>query len=238
MNHGLSSPGRPVLVGGSRPAQTLRMEIALAARAQAHILIHGEAGTETETVGRLIHAQSERRDRPFVVAHCKGIPPALLRSHLFGHVRGGFPGAFRDKIGLVEHATDGTLFLNDVDELSLHTQASILEFLQSQGPLGIGAARSITPVRVISAARRNLEPLVAEHRFLEDLFHRLNVIQIHVPPVRDRDTDILVLWEHYVADAAQRRSVPVPTLTPDAAQLILVYAWPGNVAEVKRLWNT
>ena len=211
------------------------MEIALAARAQAHILIHGEAGTETETVGRLIHAQSERRDRPFVVAHCKGTPPALLRSHLFGHTRGSFPGAFRDKTGLVEHAKDGTLFLNDVDELSLHTQAAILEFLQSQGSLGIGADRSVTQARLISAACRNLEPLVAEHRFLQDLFHRLNVIHIHVPPVRDRDADILVLWEHHVAGAAQRRSVPVPTLTPDAAQLILVYAWPGNVAEVKKV---
>jgi diguanylate cyclase (GGDEF)-like protein len=233
VNHGSSSRGLPVLVGGSRAIQTLRMEIALAARAQAHILIHGEAGTETETVGRLIHAQSERRDRPFVVAHCKGTPPALLKSHLFGHVRGSFPGAFRDKTGLVEHAKDGTLFLNDVDELSLHTQAAILEFLQSQGPLGIG--RSVTQARLISAARRSLEPLVAEHRFLQDLFHRLNVIQIHLPPVRNRDADILVLWEHHVADAAQRRSVPVPTLTPDAAQLILVYAWPGNVAEVKKV---
>ena len=213
------------------------MEIALAARAQAHILIHGEAGTETETVGRLIHAQSERRDRPFVVVHCKSTPPALLKSHLFGHARGSFPGAFRDKTGLVEHAKDGTLFLNDVDELSLHTQAALLEFLQSQGTPGIGADRAATPnaVRLISAARRSLEPLVAEHRFLQDLLHRLNGGQIHVPPVRDRDTDILVLWEHYVADAAQRGSVAVPTLAPDAAQLMSVYAWPGNVAEVKKV---
>ena len=151
MNH-RSPDGLPVLVGSSRAVQTLRMEIALAARAQPHILIHGEVGTETETVGRLIHAQSERRDRPFVVAHCKGTPPALLRSHLFGHVRGSFPGAFRDKTGLVEHAKNGALFLNDVDELSLHTQAAILEFLQSQGPLAIDADRSVAPVRLISAA--------------------------------------------------------------------------------------
>ena len=213
------------------------MEIALSARARGNTLILGETGTETEAVGRLIHAQSERRDRPFVVAHCKGVPPALLESHLFGHVRGSFPGAFRDKTGLVEHATGGTLFLNDVNELSLHTQAVLLEFLQSQDALGIDADRAATPnaVRFISAAPRNLESLVSEHRFLQDLFHRLNVVQIHVPPVRHRDTDILVLWEHYAADAAQRRSVPVPTLTPDAAQLILVYAWPGNVAEVKKV---
>ena len=213
------------------------MEIALAARAQANMLILGEAGTETETVGRLIHAQSERRDRPFVVAHCQGAPPALLKSHLFGHTRGSFAGAFRDKKGLVEHAKDGTLFLNDVDELSLHTQAALLELLQSQDTPGIGSNRGATPnaVRLIGAARRNLEPLVAEHRFLQDLFRRLNVVQICVPPVRDRDADMLVLWEHYVADAAQRRNMTVPTLTPDAAQLILVYAWPGNVAEVKKV---
>ena len=211
------------------------MEIALAARARANILILGEAGTETETVGRLIHAQSERRDCPFVVAHCKGAPPALLKSHLFGHIRGSFAGAFRDKKGLVEHAKNGTLFLNDVDELSLHTQAALLEFLEDTP--GIGSDRAATPnaVRLIGAARRSLEPLVAEHRFLQDLFHRLNVVQIYVPPVRDRDADMLVLWEHYVADAAQRRSVSVPTLTPDAAQMILMYAWPGNVAEVKRV---
>jgi diguanylate cyclase (GGDEF)-like protein len=237
VSQGSSSRRLPVLVGGSRAVQTLRTEIALAARAQANLLILGEAGTETDTVGRLIHAQSERRDRPFVVAHCRGVPPALLKSHLFGHPRGSFPGAFRDKTGLVEHAKDGTLFLNDVNELSLHTQSALLEFLHSQGTLGIGSDRAATPnvVRLISVAHRNLEPLVAEHRFLHDLFHRLNVIQIHVPPVRDRDTDILVLWEHYVTEAAQRRGVPVPTLTPDATQLILVYAWPGNVAEIKKV---
>ena len=227
----------PALIGASRAIQTLRLEIAFAVRTQANILIVGEAGTETETVARLIHAQSERRDRPFVVAQCKGVPPALLESQLFGHARGSFTGAFRDKTGLVEHANDGTLFLNDVNELSLHTQAELSGFLQSKSTLRLGADRVATPnaVRLITATRRNLGPLVAEHRFLQDLFYRLNVIQIHVPPVRDRDNDILVLLEHYLAAAAHRRSVPVPTLTADAAQLLLVYAWPGNVVEVEEV---
>ncbi len=224
-------------MGASRAIQTLRLEIAFAVRTQANILIVGEAGTETETVARLIHAQSERRDRPFVVAQCKGVPPALLESQLFGHARGSFTGAFRDKTGLVEHANDGTLFLNDVNELSLHTQAELSGFLQSKSTLRLGADRVATPnaVRLITATRRNLGPLVAEHRFLQDLFYRLNVIQIHVPPVRDRDNDILALMEHYLAAAAHRRSVPVPTLTADAAQLLLVYAWPGNVVEVEEV---
>jgi diguanylate cyclase (GGDEF)-like protein len=237
VSHGSSSRGLPVLVGDSGAIQTLRLEIALAACAHAHTLIVGEAGTETETVARLIHARSERRHGPFVVAHCKGVPPALLKSHLFGHARGSFPGTFRDKTGLVEHAQGGTLFLNDVNELSLHTQSTLLEFLHSQGASGSGADPVAVPdaVWVISAAHRNLEPLVAEHRFLQDLFHELNVVQVYVPPVRDRDTDVLVLWEHYVAEAAQRRGTPVPTLTPDAMQLILAYAWPGNVAQVKKV---
>jgi diguanylate cyclase (GGDEF)-like protein len=217
--------------------QTLRLDIAFAAQIHANVLILGETGTETETVARLIHAQSERHDRPFVVAHCGGVPPALLESQLFGHARGSFPGAFRDKSGLVELAADGTLFLHDLHELSLHTQGALLRFLQSQETHRQGADRPATPntVRLITAAGKGLEPLVVENRFLQDLFNRLNVVQIHVPPVRERAGDIQVLVEHYLADAAQRRNVPVPTLTADAAQLLLAYGWPGNVRELQKV---
>jgi diguanylate cyclase (GGDEF)-like protein len=237
VTHNPSSRGMPVLIGVSRAVQALRMEIAFAARTQANVLLVGETGTETETVARLIHAQSERGDRPFLVAQCKGVAPALLTSHLFGHTRGSFTGAFRDKAGLVERAKDGTLFLNNINELSLHTQDAVLEFLQSEGTLRSGADAAATPnaARLITAARRPLGPLVAEHRFLQALAHRLTVVQIHVPPLRDRDTDILLLWEHYVAHAAQHRGVPVPALAPDAAQRLLAYAWPGNVEELEKL---
>ena len=235
MKHRRSAPKMPVLVGGGRVVRALRMAVRSAARTHANILIVGEAGTETETVARLIHARGPRRHGPFVSTDCGVVPPALVEAHLFGHARGSFPGAFRDKRGLVDEAAGGTLFLTQVDKLSLHTQAVLLGFLQSQDAHRGDARRAASrkPVRLITAAHRALEPLLAQHRFLPDLLYRVNVVQIHVPPVRDRDTDILVLLEHFLAEAAQRRGVPAPTVTAEAAQLLLAYAWPGNVAELQ-----
>jgi DNA-binding NtrC family response regulator len=215
----------------------LRNDIASAARTQAKVLILGETGTGKEVVARLIHAQSARSTRPFVAVNCSGIPETLLESELFGHVRGSFTGAYRDKVGLVRQADRGTLFLDELGEMSLRMQATLLRFAETGEiqPVGADSIVGRTDARLIAATNRDLLSQVREGAFREDLYYRLNVIQITVPPLRARQQDILLLMRHYLGQASAAHRLPCPELTPASEQLMVDYAWPGNVRELKNV---
>jgi DNA-binding NtrC family response regulator len=227
----------PVFLGESPAAAALRREIASAARTQAKVLILGETGSGKEVVARLTHLQSARRGRAFVAVNCSGIPETLLESELFGHMRGSFTGAYRDKVGLVRQADRGTLFLDELGEMSLRMQAILLRFAETGEiqPVGADSIVGRTDVRLIAATNRDLHARVRDGAFREDLYYRLNVIQIWVPPLRDRREDILLLLRHYLERASAAHGLPCPRLTSSAEEATIQYAWPGNVRELKNV---
>jgi transcriptional regulator with PAS, ATPase and Fis domain len=227
----------PALIGASAVMVAVRAAIATAARTDAKVLVLGETGVGKEVVARLIHERSRRATREFVAVNCSGIPETLLESELFGHVRGSFTGAYRDKPGLLRRADRGTLFLDELGEMSLRMQAALLRFSETGEiqPVGADAPSGPTDVRLICATHRDLQGHIADGTFREDLYYRLNVIQIVMPPLRDRGDDILLLLQHFLTHVAVAHQVAAPTLTPDAAQLLLAYAWPGNVRELRNV---
>ena len=227
----------PALLGESPAMLTLKREIAMAASADAKVLILGETGAGKEVVAQLIHAQGERRLRPFVAVNCSGIPETLLESELFGHVRGSFTGAYRDKRGLVRQADRGTLFLDELGEMSLRMQAVLLRFTETGEiqPVGADMVTGRTDVRLITATNRDLRKQIEAGQFREDLYYRLNIIHISVPPLRERAEDIRLLLRFYLERASQSHRLPLPDLTPDAEQLLYAYRWPGNVRELKNV---
>ena len=227
----------PLLIGQSPAMNALRAEIAAAARTHAKVLILGETGVGKEVVARLIQDQSPRGGRAFVAVNCSGIPETLLESELFGHTRGSFTGAYRDKVGLVRQAERGTLFLDELGEMSLRMQAVLLRFTETGEiqPVGADTPTGRVDVRLITSTNRDLRAQVAAGAFREDLYYRLNVIQIQIPPLRERGEDIMRLVQHYLERAASAHGLPQPTLTPDAAQLLLGYGWPGNVRELRNI---
>ena len=209
----------------------------MAARTDAKLLVLGESGVGKGVVTRLVHAASARATKPFVAVNCGGIPETLLESELFGHIRGSFTGAYRDKLGLIRQADGGTLFLDELGETGSRMQAVLLRFTETGEiqPVGSDRAEGRVNVRLITATNRDLRAQVAAGTFREDLYYRLNVIKIHVPPLRDRGEDVLILLEHYLEHAADAHGLRKPTITPDAAQLLLAYDWPGNVRELRNL---
>ena len=227
----------PVLVGESAGIVALRDDVSAAARTHAKVLILGETGTGKEVVARLLHSQSPRRSRTFVAVNCSGIPETLLESELFGHTRGSFTGAVRDKLGLVRQADRGTLFLDELGEMSLRMQAVLLRFTETGEiqPVGSDTPSGHTDVRLITATNRDLRQRIADGHFREDLYYRLNVIQIRIPPLRERGSDILLLMDHYLGQASQAHRLRQPTLMPAAADLLLAYQWPGNVRELRNV---
>ncbi len=235
--HAFAGVETPVLVGESAGIVALRDDVAAAARTHAKVLVLGETGTGKEVVARLLHAQSPRRSRTFVAVNCSGIPETLLESELFGHTRGSFTGAVRDKLGLVRQADRGTLFLDELGEMSLRMQAVLLRFTETGEiqPVGSDAPTGHTDVRLVTATNRDLRQRIADGLFREDLFYRLNVIQIRIPPLRERGSDIILLMDHYLAQAAQAHRLRPPTLMPAAAELLMVYQWPGNVRELRNV---
>ena len=234
---GQASLEQPVLIGESTAMATLRLEIESAARTQAKVLILGETGVGKEVVARLIHLGGARRLRPFVAVNCSGIPETLLASELFGHVRGSFTGAYRDKIGLVRQADHGTLFLDELGEMSLQMQAALLRFTETGEIQPVGADRPTgrTDVRLITATNRNLRAQIDAGAFREDFYYRLNVIQIVIPPLRERGSDCLLLLEYYLKRASEAHAVPAPSLSRDTEQLLLTYPWPGNIRELRNV---
>ena len=232
-----TSKNLPLLLGESAAIASLRREIEAAARTDAKVLVLGDTGSGKEVVARLIHEYSSRTSRAFVAVNCSGIPETLLESELFGHTRGSFTGAYRDKPGLVRQADRGTLFLDELGEMSLRMQAVLLRFAETGEiqTIGVDGVTGRSDVRLITATNRNLRERIESGVFREDLYFRLNIIQIHVPPLRERAEDVLLLLRHYLRRAAETHRLHYPELTPDAEQLLVGYSWPGNVRELKNL---
>ena len=227
---------RPQLLGQSAAMQRLREMIARVARSQAPVHIAGESGTGKELVARLIHESGARRDGPFVPVNCGAIPTELMESELFGHRKGSFTGATADKKGLVQAAEGGTLFLDEVADLPLHMQVKLLRLIQEKTVRPVGdSSESPVDVRILSATHRDLAALVAAGKFREDLYYRINVIQLVVPPLRERLTDVPELVQAALARLAARMDVPVPAVEPAAMQALSTYQYPGNVRELENI---
>jgi two-component system response regulator PilR (NtrC family) len=226
----------PRLLGQSQAMQQLRETIAKVSRSQAPVHIYGESGTGKELVAQLIHESGPRREGPFVAVNCGAIPTELMESELFGHKRGSFTGAVADKKGMVQSAEGGTLFLDEVGDLPLHMQVKLLRVIQEKAVRPIGEQRE-TPVdvRILSATHRNLSALVAEGAFREDLYYRINVIEIRVPALRERPEDIPELAEAILRRLARRTKVETPAMEPDALKALSSYAFAGNVRELENI---
>ncbi len=198
------------------------------------VLITGESGTGKELIAHAIHENSPRRGKPFIAINCGAIPETLMESELFGHKKGAFTDASRDKKGLFEEATGGTLFLDEVGDLPLHLQVKLLRALQEQAIRRVGDEVDIAiDVRIISATLRNLDEEVRLGRFREDLLYRLNVISIHLPPLRERTEDITVLIEHFLHKHAKRLGIPEKRIPPEVLKVLVDYSWPGNARELE-----
>jgi DNA-binding NtrC family response regulator len=227
----------PQMIGESAAMATLRVQITAAARTNAKVLILGETGVGKEIAARQLHDQSIYRMKPFVAVNCSGVPETLLESELFGHTRGSFTGAYRDKPGFIRQASGGTLFLDELGEMSLRMQGVLLRFTETGEvqPVGADTPTQHVKVRLITATNRDLREQIAAGTFREDLYYRLNVIQLHVPPLRERRDDIPLLMQHYLERAAATFSVAVPELNSDALQLLIAYGWPGNIRELRNV---
>jgi len=225
------------LVGIGTAIRAIEAEIEYAARSDAKILITGESGVGKEVIARLVHARSRRADTPLHTINCAGIPDSLLESAVFGHVKGSFTGAYRDRLGLLEMAHQGTIFLDEIGEMSLRMQALLLRFLENGEIQRVGADRvqSRVDVRVIAATNRNLMDRIATKDFREDLYYRLNVIHITIPPLRQRREDIPVFLDLFLRTYADRHGVRTPELASDALEHMVAYDWPGNVRELKNV---
>jgi two-component system, NtrC family, nitrogen regulation response regulator NtrX len=224
------------IIGDSYPIQQLREQIATAAPTNGRVFIHGENGTGKELVARNIHALSRRRTGPFVEVNCAAIPEELIESELFGHVRGAFTGAVADRRGKFEAAHGGTIFLDEIGDMSLKTQAKVLRVLQEQVMEAVGgSARIRVDARVLAATNKDLPAEIRAGRFREDLYFRLNVVPIVVPPLRDRDADIPLLVDHFLAMLAKEYGRRPKVFEPDAIAVLQQYAWPGNVRELRNL---
>ena len=222
--------------GNSPKTIELKNKIAKAAPTDTWILIIGENGTGKELVARMIHHLSPRADQPLIDVSCAAIPESLIESELFGHEKGAFPGAASKKIGKFELANNGTIFLDEIGDMSLKTQSKILRVLQEQKIQRVGGSRTISvDVRVIAASNKNLEEEIKKGRFREDLFYRLNVLPINVPPLRQRVDDIPVLVETFLGDFAIQNRARRKKITSEALEILEKYTWPGNVRELKNL---
>ncbi|MDJ0720253.1 MAG: sigma-54 dependent transcriptional regulator [Desulfobacterales bacterium] len=222
--------------GQSGPIQTLKQKIAAVAPKDSWVLIYGENGTGKELVARTIYQLSPRVDKPFVDVNCAAIPEALIESNLFGHEKGAFRGATGKKRGTFEMANDGTIFLDEISDMSLKTQAKILRVLQEQKFQRVGGGRVLSvDVRVIAATNKNLRQEIEKGNFREDLYHRLNVVPIEVPSLRERQEDIPLLVDLFLRESARLNGEPPKTMAADALELLAHYHWPGNVRELKNL---
>jgi DNA-binding NtrC family response regulator len=215
----------------------IETEIVCASRSTAKILITGESGVGKEVVARQIHQRSERSHSPLVTINCAGVPDTLLESELFGHLRGAFTDAYRDKRGWLDQAHGGTIFMDEVGEMSLRMQALLLRFLETGEIQRVGSDRinSRVDVRVIAATNRDLMSRIADKSFREDLYYRLNVIHLAIPPLRERREDIEPLFTHFCRVYSQRHRVDNPVITSETLERLLAYRWPGNVRELKNV---
>src|SRR6188768_4297240 len=225
------------LLGRSEAVRNILADIDCAARSGAKVLITGETGVGKEVVARHIHQRSARAAAGLLTVNCAGLPDSLLESELFGHVRGSFTGAYRDKPGLLEMAPNGTVFLDEVGEMSTRMQVVLLRFLESGEIQRVGADRSHTRVnvRLITATNRDLQAQINSGAFREDLYFRLNVIRFSIPPLRERVEDVPLLVDHYVNTFSQTHKVPLTEITGEAMDALKAYRWPGNIRELKNV---
>jgi two-component system, NtrC family, nitrogen regulation response regulator NtrX len=230
------SNSRYRIIGESVPMKALRQQLSLMAATNGRVLIYGESGAGKELVAHALHAMSPRAAEPFVEVNCAAIPEELIESELFGHVKGGFPGAHEAKAGKFHKADAGTLFLDEVADMSLRTQAKVLRALEEQRFEPLGAEESVNvDVRVVASTNKNLEDEIERGNFREDLFYRLNVIPFSVPPLRERREDIPLLADHFLREFTTAYGRKPKELTPEAYQVLAEYHWPGNVRELRNL---
>lgn len=224
------------LVGESQKIKEVREQIEMAARSNSRVVIFGESGTGKEVVARLLHEKSPRNEKPFIEVNCAAIPQELIESELFGHEKGSFTGAFEKKNGKFELADKGTLYLDEIGDMSLQTQAKVLRVIETQEFQRVGGNKNITvDVRIIAATNKDLREEVKKGGFREDLYFRLNVIPLFIPPLRERKEDIPLLVEYFLESLATEYGKHAKKIMPETLESIISYAWPGNVRELKNV---
>jgi DNA-binding NtrC family response regulator len=222
------------IVGHSGKLKDVIDRVRLVAPSKATILIDGESGTGKELIAQAIHQASPRARAPFIAVHCAALSENLLESEIFGHERGAFTGAMEKRVGRFEAADGGTLFLDEIGEISSSTQVKLLRFLETKAIERVGGSKPIQlDVRLVAATNRDLEKMVREGKFREDLYFRLNVVRITLPPLRERTDDIPLLLAHYIRHFAQENGVPALTIEPGALRYLQAYGWPGNIRELR-----
>ena len=236
LSHGPPSEEETSLVGESAVMRRLLGEVDKLARSQVPVYLHGESGTGKELLARTLHQRGPRMAKPFVPVNCGAIPQELVESELFGHVKGSFTGADQDREGLFQAAAGGTLFLDEIAELPMSMQVKLLRALQERSVRPIGGHRELpVDVRILSATNVSLQKLVNAGRFRSDLYYRINVIELQVPPLRERREDIPMLTEHFTRQVAARASTPPPRIDPAAMEALQQYEFPGNVRELENI---
>jgi DNA-binding NtrC family response regulator len=224
------------LIGVSEPMQQVLDFVQKVADSDSTVLIQGESGTGKELVARMLHFNSSRKDRPMVPVNCGAIPETLLESELFGHEKGAFTGAAQTRMGRFELANGGTIFLDEVGEMSLSLQVKLLRVIQERSFERVGGSRTIqVDVRIVAATNQDLEKMVEEKRFRQDLYYRLNVIPIITPPLRDRQSDIPLLIEHFLKRFNHMKQTEISGFTPEAMELLTTFQWPGNIRELENM---
>jgi two-component system nitrogen regulation response regulator NtrX len=228
--------GRDRIIGDSIPMKALRQQLQLAAPTHGRVLIYGESGTGKELVAHALHNHSQRAEQPFVEVNCAAIPEELIESEMFGHIKGSFTGALEDKTGKFEQAHGGSLFLDEVGDMSLRTQSKVLRVIEEQRFTPVGSGNNLTvDVRIIAATNKHLEDEIQKGNFREDLFYRLNVIPFYVPPLREHAEDIPTLANFFLAEFARAYGRRPKHFAETAMEALLAYRWPGNVRELKNL---
>jgi two-component system nitrogen regulation response regulator NtrX len=231
-----SNGAKPRIIGESVPMKALRQQLALMSATNGRVLIYGESGTGKELIAHAIHAASQRANEPFVEVNCAAIPEDAIESELFGHQKGSLPGAYEEKTGKFQKADGGSLFLDEVGDMSLKTQAKVLRALDEHRFEPVGASAWIqVDVRVIASTNKNLEEEIERGNFREDLFYRLNVIPFHVPPLRERIEDVRLLADHFLKEFTTAYGRKAKELSADALRALEEYSWPGNVRELRNL---
>ena len=227
---------KSVIVGESVPMKALRQQIQIMAPTNGRVLIYGESGTGKELVARAIHLNSQRKDEMFVEVNCAAIPEDLIESELFGHRKGCFPGALADKEGTFQKAHGGTMFLDEIGDMSLKTQSKVLRTLEDQRFVPVGSDEAITvDARVIASTNKDLDEEISKGNFREDLFYRLNVIPFSVPPLRERKEDIPLLVRHFLKEFTASYGRRSREISDDAIEILMRYSWPGNVRELRNV---
>jgi sigma-54 dependent transcriptional regulator, flagellar regulatory protein len=224
------------IIGQSPKMQQIFKLVGRVAKSDSTVIINGESGSGKGLIARAIHRNSKRKDKPFITINCGAIPENLLESELFGHVRGAFTGATATKTGKFELAKGGTIFLDEIGDMSPSLQVKILRVLEEKEFEQVGGVKTFSAeVRILAATHRNLETLVKEKTFREDLYYRLNVIPVKVPPLRERKSDILLLVSHFLAEFNEKCATSVNEISTDAKHLLKQHSWPGNVRELKNM---